>query len=340
MTDSDPVMQALAYVFDRDLAKMPEGGRLLIANALPGQGPWDAQCASVWQWWKGPAETFEKDGYTVLTDSPGNQNKFSAVLLRLPRQRAEAQFVMASAWEALEVGGLFVAAAANDAGGARLEKDLQDILPVLQNASKHKCRVVWTTKTDQVFPEAWLQRGLLHKHAGSNAWTQPGLFSWDRVDLATGILLSLLPTGLKGVVADLGCGTGIIANHVLIHNPDVKTLVCMDADARALEACRKNLEERHQGRAAEYHWVDLSRVQKFPAVDMVIMNPPFHAEKTLAIALGQSFIGNAGAMLKPGGALWLVANAHLPYEPILQKTFKSVEKIHEGRGFKIIKAVR
>lgn len=340
MTHTDPVMQALAYVFDRDLAEMPEDGRVLLANAMASPGPWDAERASVWQWWKGPAEAFEKDGYAVITDGPGSQNTFTATLLRLPRQREEAQFLMASAWEKLEIGGLFVAAAANDAGGSRLEKDLQEILPGLQKASKHKCRVVWATKTDQGFPKSWLQNGLLQKHSGSNAWTCPGLFSWDRVDMATGMLLPLLPTGLKGVVADLGCGTGVIANHVLANNPDVKTMICMDADARALEACRKNLEERHPGRAVDYHWVDLARAQKLPVVDTVIMNPPFHSEKTLAIALGQSFIGNAGAMLKPGGALWLVANAHLPYEPILQKAFKSVEKIHEGRGFKIIRAVR
>lgn len=340
MNHSDPVMQALAYVFDRDLARMPDAARILLANPLPSQGPWDASSATVWQWWKGPADSFEKDGYAICADLSVAGAPFNAALVRLPRQREEAQFVMASAWNALGQGGLFVVAAANDAGGSRLEKDLKNFFPDLQNASKHKCRIVWAIKGNQKLPEAWLTNGLLHKHMGSNAWTRPGLFSWDRIDGATAMLLPLLPTGLKGAVADFGCGTGVIAHHVLAHNPDVKTMLCIDADARAVEACCKNITERYPGRAVDYHWADLSRPQKFSPVDTIIMNPPFHAEKIQAIALGQSFIVNAAAMLKTGGSLWLVANAHLPYEQVLEKNFRSFDKIHEGRGFKIIRAVR
>ncbi|MDB5491002.1 MAG: methyltransferase small domain protein [Micavibrio sp.] len=347
-TSSDTVMQALAYPFDRDLAAMPDGGRILLANALPGAGPWAPARTSVWQWWKGPAAAFEGGGFTLvhgdLTNDAGADEKFNAVLLRLPRQREEAQFVMSSAWQVLAPGGLFMAAAANDAGGARLEKDLKPFLPGLQNASKHKCRIVWARKEAQALPQEWITRGHLQKHGEPGIWTRPGLFSWDRVDVATGLLLPFLPTGLKGAVADLGCGTGVIANHVLKHNPDVALMLCLDADVRAVEACRKNLAERHAGRNIDYHWVDLGQqippAQKFPLVDTVIMNPPFHAEKTLAIALGQAFIRNAAAFLKTGGSLWMVANAHLPYEPILQQTFKAVEKVHEGRGFKIIRAVK
>ena len=333
-------MQALAYPFDRDLAVMPEEGRILLANPTPGKGPWDADRSSVWQWWKGSAAAFESGGYPVIAGDLSESEKFGAVLLRLPRQREEAQFVMACAWDALAPGGLFMAAAANDAGGARLEKDLKPFMSGFESASKHKCRIVWVRKETQALPKEWKIRGQMQKHGDPGIWTQPGLFSWDRIDMATGMLLPLLPTGLKGRVADLGCGTGVIANHILRENADVKTMICMDADARAVEACRRNLAERHATREIEYHWVDLAQVQKFPPVDTVIMNPPFHAEKTLAIALGQSFIRNAADMLKANGALWMVANAHLPYEPILQKAFKVVEKVHEGRGFKIIKAVK
>jgi 16S rRNA (guanine1207-N2)-methyltransferase len=117
-------------------------------------------------------------------------------------------------------------------------------------------------------------------------------------------------------------------------------MICMDADARAVAACKANLEERHAGRGIDCQWIDLSVPQKFSNVDTVIMNPPFHDEKKQAIALGQSFIANAAAMLKPGGRLLMVANAHLPYEDILAKHFKAVEKLHEGRGFKIFHAKR
>ncbi len=36
----------------------------------------------------------------------------------------------------------------------------------------------------------------------------------------------------------------------------------------------------------------------------------------------------------------MVANAHLSYENLLHEVFFSVEKLHEGQGFKVFKAVR
>lgn len=335
-------MQALAYPFDRDLASLPDTGEILLVNPLEGRGPWSAERTKVWQWWKGPAAACESAGLQLIPGDLPADEKFDSVLLRLPRQREEAQFAMASAWRALEEGGLFMAAAANDAGGARLEKDLRDFLPGLQSASKHKCRVIWAYKSKDMpgLPQEWIVRGQLSKHGDPGVWTRPGLFSWDRIDVATDMLLTRLPANMSGRVADLGCGTGIIANHVLKNNPNIKAMLCMDADARAVEACEKNLAERHPAREIACQWVDLSQQQAFSPVDTVIMNPPFHAEKTLAIELGRSFIRNAAAMLKSGGALWMVANAHLPYEPVLQQSFKNIEKIHEGRGFKIIRAVK
>lgn len=333
-------MQALAYPFERDLAIFPAGPVLLV-NALPCPGPWDPSNTTIWQYWKGAVGAFAEKGFTILSDAPqGSGGKYAGVFLRLPRQREDARFMMDSAWAVLEPGGLFMVAAANDSGGARLEKDLSPYLPDFQSAVKHKCRIVWCQKGAQNFPDSWLTAGAMQLHPALGLWTQPGLFSWDHVDSATNLLLPHIPSGLTGSVADLGCGAGAIADHVLRTSPLVQKMFCLDADARAVAACSKNMAERHPGRNVVCDWVDLSRDYKTDPVDVVVMNPPFHAEKMQAIALGQSFIKNAGAMLCPDGSLFMVANAHLPYEDMLGQNFQSCDKLHEGQGFKIFHAKR
>ena len=45
-------------------------------------------------------------------------------------------------------------------------------------------------------------------------WSQPGVFSWDRIDPGSALLLVHLPA-LSGRGADLGCGIGVLARSVL-----------------------------------------------------------------------------------------------------------------------------
>ena len=50
------------------------------------------------------------------------------------------------------------------------------------------------------------------------------------------------------------------------------------------------------------------------------------------------FIDVAADALLPGGALWLVANAHLPYETSLASRFDAVRVVASARGYKVIEA--
>ena len=72
--------------------------------------------------------------------------------------------------------------------------------------------------------------------------------------------------------------------------------------------------------------------------DWVIMNPPFHSGRAAEPALGQRFIEVASSTLPRGGRLLMVANRNLPYEQILEKTFRRVEKLSERDGFKVFEA--
>ena len=78
-----------------------------------------------------------------------------------------------------------------------------------------------------------------------------------------------------------------------------------------------------------------------PRYDVIVTNPPFHAQQGAARPdIGRAFIAAAAAALVPGGRLWLVANRNLPYELELDANFGSVRIVTQQQGFKIIEAIK
>jgi 16S rRNA (guanine1207-N2)-methyltransferase len=163
-------------------------------------------------------------------------------------------------------------------------------------------------------------------------WTQPGLFSWDRPDPGSRLLVSSLPM-LSGRGADLGCGGGALALAVLA-SPEVSQLDLVDIDRRALDAARRNVEDAR----AHFHWADACTTPDLSGLDFVVMNPPFHDGGIEDKALGQAFIRRGHHILRKGGVLWVVANRHLPYEGVLVPLFGKVSLRNEAGGFKIYEA--
>jgi 16S rRNA (guanine1207-N2)-methyltransferase len=75
--------------------------------------------------------------------------------------------------------------------------------------------------------------------------TSAGVFSADRLDLGTSVLLNkapLPPPGTRGALLDLGCGYGPIATVLSTSAPDA-TVYAVDVNSRALDLVRRNAEE-------------------------------------------------------------------------------------------------
>lgn len=87
------------------------------------------------------------------------------------------------------------------------------------------------------------------------------------------------------------------------------------------------------------HWTDLSAPwAQGPRFDWIVMNPPFHNGPLTDIALGQRLVAGTCAALRPGGTLWMVANAHLPYGALLTALFSTLETKADTGGFRVYKA--
>jgi 16S rRNA (guanine1207-N2)-methyltransferase len=252
-----------------------------------------------------------------------------------PPGALERRAALALALRALKPGAPLLAMAPKDKGGGRLAKDLADLGCASVETSKRHHRICSAQAGgDPDAIEAAIRAGAPRLSDSMGLWTQPGVFSWDRIDPGTELLASRLPE-FSGRGADLGCGIGVLAHRILT-SARVKSLVMVDIDRRAIDLCARNVDDSR----AKVLWDDVRTLKKAETLDFVVMNPPFHDSGRENKGLGLAFIDRAAEFLRTGGACWLVANRHLPYEAALEDKFRSVAPVAEAAGFKVIEAVK
>jgi len=289
-----------------DLAEVPRDA-IQFSPLMPGAAALEKQAAG------------SLDGITILA----------------PPGTIERRYALALALRALKDGAPLTALAPNDRGGTRLRKELAAFGLDVQEASKRHHRIVTTTKAvgiEKIITEVIVDGGPRFDDE-IGLWTQPGVFSWDRLDPGTHMLIEQLPA-LSGRGADFGCGIGILARAVLASEA-VTELILVDIDRRAIECAEHNLDTPR----AKFLWADLR--DPHPALtnlEFVVMNAPFHDAGQEDKALAQAFVRRAAESLRKGGICVMVANRHLPYEAVLKPLFKAVTPVIEQGGYKIYEA--
>ena len=253
-----------------------------------------------------------------------------------PPGAIERRYVLAQALRALKPSGRLVALAPKDKGGLRLRRELAAFGCEAADTARRHWRICAARRPDAPtgLAEA-IAEGGPQVPPKLGLWSQPGVFSWDRPDPGSALLERHI-ADLAGAGADLGCGVGMLALAALASRALV-SFALVDLDRRAIAAARRNVADPR----ASFLQADLRNdTPALGALDFVIMNPPFHDGGAEDKALGQAFIRTAAAMLKPGGALKMVANVGLPYEAVLAERFKDVRLIDQAPGYKVIEARR
>ena len=269
--------------------------------------------------------------------APGSAD---AVMVYAPPGVLERRRVLALALRALRPGGRLTTMAPKDRGGSRLKKELIAFgVEAAEDAKAHhrRCVVIRpeTLSSETVAAiAAAVAAGELRLVDHLGAWSQPGVFAWDRIDPGTALLAEILPP-LKGRGADLGCGYGALST-VVLRSPAVTALTLVDLDRRSVEAARRNIEDPRAG----FRWADARTLDETGDLDFIVMNPPFHDGGAEDRRLGQAFIRKAAGLLRKGGVLWLVANRHLPFEAELTSAFARVTPHGDGAGYKLFEAVK
>ncbi|MBL8299021.1 MAG: class I SAM-dependent methyltransferase [Rhodanobacteraceae bacterium] len=345
MIVDDPALQALFLPFLDGTLSVP--ARLAFLRARNGQGL--QQFRTLF----GRSAIVAEQSFRPYADAlpPGieatslAEGQFDAVLMLPPRQRSEARGLLAHALELAAPGAVLVASVANTQGARAIEGDFERLAGPLVSASKHKCRTFWRhhqpAEVDTALMQQWQEDAAPRPVADGRFLSRPGVFAWDHIDAASALLAAQLPADLAGHGADLGAGYGYLASEVLARCARVEALDVFEAEARALDLARINLDamaaKRERPPALQYFWHDVTR--GLPRrYDFIVTNPPFHQSRADEPELGRQFIRVAAQALVSQGRLLLVANRHLPYEQTLRGSFMQIQVLADTQGFKVIAA--
>ena len=336
---NDPVLDTLCLPLLEELIELPSDSPALFLRARRGDAfddlPHDRLLCE--QTFKPAYDALERTGF--LLRGMDDDTRYGLVMVLPPRQREESRSLLARAVLSTRDGGIVMAAVSNLEGAKTVEGDLKALCGSVTSLSKNKCRVFWAhvgDGVDQGLLAEWRDLDAPRPVVEGRFISRPGLFAWDHFDPGSKLLADNLPV-FKGVGADLGAGFGYLAENVLRRSPEVTRLDLYEAESRALDLARENLANFDD--RATYQWRDVTKGIE-SGYDFIVSNPPFHTDRADRHDLGKGFIRSAAASLKTGGALWMVANRHLPYEETLKAAFKTVVVMAQDNYFKVFKAIR
>jgi len=256
---------------------------------------------------------------------------YAAALVCLPRARDHARALVAQAAAEVAPGGPVIVDGQKTDGIEPMLRDLRARVALGEVVTKAHGKLAAFPADPAPFAD-WVARPRV---IDGSFVTRPGVFSADAPDRGSVLLAEALPAKLGPKVVDLGAGWGYLSRAVLARD-GVKRLDLVEAEADALACARENVTDPR----ARFHWADATAFRPESLVETVVMNPPFHISRSADPALGAAFIAAARRMLAPDGALWLVANRHLPYDAALAAQFLTVESIGGDSAFRLIRAAK
>jgi 16S rRNA (guanine1207-N2)-methyltransferase len=162
-----------------------------------------------------------------------------------------------------------------------------------------------------------------------------GIFSKDRLDTGTKLLLDTCILSPTWHVHDLGCGNGVVGIVVAKAEPGC-TVVSSDPSPQAIEITRKNVAKNK---------LPIITIQSdgYSSIkdtfDTVLLNPPYVAGRQTVFRLFQE----AYEHLKPGGCLQVVARhqkggAMIKQE--LERIFGNCNDTRRGSGYRVYVSTR
>ena len=292
----------------------------------------------------------------LLTDPAalgGADGEYDAAVIVIPAGRKFARRWLVQAHAALRPGGHLYLAGPKDEGIEALVRDAKELCgqgSTLAFRDHNRAGIAtkganggpapaWATEPG-IAPGTWHRFTIVTAGRSFAIDSLPGIFSYDRLDEGTALLLDTLaapqprvPAG--GRVLDLGCGYGILGLAAAALGAGQVDLV--DTSLPAVAAAARNLA------AAGFPNSRAFVSDAFGAVagtryDLIVTNPPFHAGKGVDFDSARRFMRESVAAIAPAGQLLLVANTFLPYEAVLREGYRLVEQIAATSRFQVLRA--
>lgn len=317
-----------------DVDAFDTGGRALFLGAEPGfrlpEGFSAELCLA--QGFRPHFRALAATGYSVTPTVEGTG--FDLALVLAGRHRGQNEMWIAEAIDRVVPGGLVLVAGGKEDGISSLRTRVEKLAGVEGSLPKYHGVAFWFRRSAEASsiasafrPEPMLVDGRFT--------TAPGMFSHDRIDAGSQLLVECLPETAKGVAADFGAGWGYLSAMLAERTKGLSRIDLYEADYEALEAARRNLAGLPEPPAFGFLWHDLVGEEVEQKYDLIVMNPPFHQSRATEPGIGLAIIKTASMALKSGGQLLMVANRGLPYEQTLRVGFKDVRELRNEGGFRV-----
>ena len=345
----DPAQVVLREALE-ELIPLPLAGRAVDLSARGGflaaglaERGWDTTAyeasAAAFSALSGAAQDggFRALAASAVIAPPEPPAPFDLVTLILPAERGNAAVAAHLGWAArlARPGATVLIAGERDRGFARYLGQAQGLIGPGEIVERRRgLRVARLTRrldapsAEEITPAAV---SVSARGRELQILALPGVFSAGKLDRATELLLSALPPGAGRRVLDLGCGAGPLAAFLAAEGAGVTAL---DDDLNAVHSTRATFRVNALPGAVLHSDVDanLPASERF---DLVVTNPPFHVGSRVVLDVAAEFVSAARRRLTPGGELWLVANALLPYEALCAALGPS-RLVVKASGFKVL----
>ncbi len=283
---------------------------------------------------------------SLLPDQAGT---FDCVVMENPKGRNMARRWLVEAHGLLKPEGRLYLAGSNDEGIQTVIRDGQELFgkAVLLGYKKGHRVALLSKSSPPPKPPAWrLEAGI---EPGSwvefdcqvgfhpfHFYSLPGVFSYDRLDEGTTLLLDNLDISPGARLLDVGCGYGVIGlSAAYSAHPTLVDMV--DSNLLAVASARRNLELLG-AKNVRILPSDLLSAVSDQQYTHILSNPPFHTGKEVNYGIAEALINQSFQALISGGWLILVANQFIHYERLMEKQFSKVKIIKKTNRFHVIAA--
>ena len=273
-------------------------------------------------------------------------SKTDLVLLSITKSRHLNRRWLVQAWSALKPQGILLLSGPNDFGIQSVAKDASQLFQsscILGYKKGNRIIQLVKSQPEAVLPEWALMPGIapgtwhsLHIAHPSASWdlsSLPGVFSYDKLDKGTDLMLSALGEMSGRNILDIGCGYGIIGLTAARQGAGEVDLV--DTNLLAIASTQENIRRLNYSNCKAI-LSDLFSELPGKAYHYILSNPPFHLGNQVEYSIAHTLISGAYTALVPGGKLQLVANRFIRYDRMMAQVFGNVTTLAETPAYHVL----
>lgn len=292
---------------------------------------------------------------TAVIYSTERPPESTCVLLRIPKHTAFLEYQLSILSQTMAPGSTLYAAGMDKHLSPRTASLLEHYIGSTErHQGRQKSRLFSAVQTQKKTKKAPGKSVYFSEHLDAKLTALPNVFSGDRLDGGSRLLLSILDQLTPSqTMIDLGCGNGILGLACMKAKIAAK-VVFADESAAAIGSAKLNCAALfpEQGSQFEFHHDDGLRCwpnaqpgsgskeetmgdRAKESAQLIICNPPFHLDTHVDEFAGRHLLNQCVQKLSTGGQLCLVANRHLHYQALLQRHFSQCKQIAANNKFNV-----